>query len=156
MSYTLPDPWIKSLQPVCGVIRPTSSFSTLSKKPYRSRTTYLERASSPIYDANRSILLSPSKSSQSNHKINEKSHILDESVSKLNIKFSHPTSTWGSPDHRIHVGLKKQLRNKSIKPGFTFTSQSFIEKSDDFGLKYRRVKNKDGYPLIVPVRINYS
>ena len=52
-SYKLPDPWLDSLKPICGIIRPTSSFSRPSKKLIKQTTTYLQRASSPIYDNSR-------------------------------------------------------------------------------------------------------
>jgi hypothetical protein len=65
-------------------------------------------------------------------------------------KITHPTSTWGGYLDRHHVEMKMGIRKQTQIPGFTFKSQ-LPEGIEDFGLKYRRVKNSQGYPLIVPV-----
>ena len=49
--YKLSDPWQKNLEPVCGIVRPTSSFARLYKNECRSKkptSSYVERASSPV------------------------------------------------------------------------------------------------------------
>ena len=46
--------------------------------------------------------------------------------------------------------MKIDIRKQTNIPGFTFKSQ-LPEGKEDFGLKYRRVRNSSGYPLIVPV-----
>lgn len=65
-------------------------------------------------------------------------------------KITHPTSTWGGYLDRHHVQKKIDIRKQTSIPGFTFKSQ-LPEGKEDFGLKYRRVRNSCGYPLIVPV-----
>jgi hypothetical protein len=67
-------------------------------------------------------------------------------------KITHPTSTWGGYLDRHHVEMKMGIRKQTQIPGFTFKSQ-LPEGKEDFGLKYRRVKNSQGYPLIVPVKL---
>ena len=157
-SYKIPDPWAKSLEPVCGFIRPTSSFSTAYRDDVvRTNTTsYLERACTPVAQERfykEDAFAESSSRSARTARVTKKKERLDVAGGNSPQKLTHPTSVWGGTSDRHLIDLKNNMRKHTRVPGFSFSSQLPSGTDDDFGLKYRRVKNPRGYPLIVPVTL---
>ena len=154
--YELFDPWMKILEPVCGIVRPTSSFARSHKRDLQRIHALAEVDHNCSYHPKQRLsttherqrLQLPTRSRVNSRPSGESSVEAGSPIGRL----THPSSTWGGFIDRHPIDRKMNIRRQASREGFSFTSQVDNDAPVDLSTRYYRMRDSKGYYLIIPVR----
>ena len=154
--YKLSDPWMRNLVPVCGIVRPSSSFATSYRKDKRidSKNNYsceIEHSwnlKGGMFSTHRRVGSKLLKYSDVTSRPGARS---SRDIPSPSLNLTHPSSTWGGFADRQLIGRKIRRHRQASRVGFSFNRQVDHGIHTYLSTTYCRVRDSNGYPLIVPM-----